>query len=593
MMTKRNRRLPRRRGTILILTALLLVILLGFAAFSIDTGYMLMARTQLQTAADSAALASAATMGNDPAISTAAAKRFAEMNKIGARNVQLTSTDVEYGNWNAGTQAFTPTGQGLGNAVRIVARADAAHGGPVPLFFGKVFGRKFVNLEASAVAVTNPRDICFVVDLSGSMNDDTDPSNASTINASYPGVGTQLLQNVYNDFGWGTYPGTSEAIGKPLGVTSLSALTNTSSSPLLNTRQPRTLTAGGKNYSYTVPTQYQIKSTDSSTVRNQKAYSWVMDVQLRGVAGFPPLPGVMPNVKPTPNSTNSDNYNYWQSYLSANSSAIGYKSYLQVIEQAGRDTKPFSSSTLYSPLSTLSSDCPYHAESTDAGTFMFPPREMPTHGARRSLISALNVIKERNEVVSDPAQRDWVSIVTYELKTHTVVAHSLSGNYDSAMNACAVFQACSDNAACTATETGLSTALSHLNSKGRATATKVVVLITDGKPNLYSSSSSTISSYISAHPNSNFYGGSSNYPQDAAMMQASIIQGKNWMFFPVAIGLQSDTDFMNRVYTVGKGKTGQTYTSPYAATSDPTQYETEMKAIFEDIISKNKYKIVQ
>jgi hypothetical protein len=570
-----------------------MVILLGFAAFSIDTGYMLMARTQLQIAADAAALASAATMGGNPAISTAAAEQFAELNNVGARKVQLSGSDVEYGNWNSATRVFTPTTAGLGNAVRIVARADAAHGGPVPLFFGRVFGRSSVNLEASAVAVANPRDICFVVDLSGSMNDDIDPQNAAAINAEYPGVGTLLLQNIYDDFNWGTYPGTSEAVGKPLGVTSISALTNTSSSPLLNTRQPRTLTAGGRNYTYTVPAAYQIKSSDSSSTRTKKAYSWVMDVQLRGVPGFAPLPGVMPNVKPVPNSTNADNYNYWQEYLSENSSAVGYKTYLQAIEKAGRDTKPFSNSTLYSPLSAHSPDCPYHAEDTDAGVFLFPPSEMPTHSARRSLISALKVVKDRNQAVTDAAQRDWVSIVTYELKTHSLVAKSLSADYDAAMDACVTFQACSDNANCTATETGLMTAMHHLQGSGRATATKVVVLITDGKPNLYSSSSSTINNFVNANPNSNFYGGSSYYPQDAAMMQASTIRQNNWMFFPVAIGLQSDPDFMDRIYSVGKGKTGETDSSPYAATSDPTQYEVEMKQIFEDIISKTKHKIVQ
>ena len=45
---------------------------------------------------------------------------------------------------------------------------------------------------------------------------------------------------------------------------------------------------------------------------------------------------------------------------------------------------------------------------------------------------------------------------------------------------------------------------------------KIVVLLTDGMPNLYSSSSSTINSYDNQHPSNNFYGSSGNYPQDAA-----------------------------------------------------------------------------
>jgi Flp pilus assembly protein TadG len=592
-MNRTSRKKKSRRGAVVVLAALFMVVLLGFAAYAIDTGYIVLARTQLQTAADSGALAAAATMASDPDVSTQSAVRFGQRNAVGSRNVQMATSDVVYGTWDANTRVFAPVQSGLGNAVKVTARADATHGGSVPLFFAKVFGRSSIDLQASAVAVANPRDICFVVDLSGSMNDDTDPNKTSSIDAAYPGVGTQMIQDVFTDFGWGAYPGASEQIGKPLGVTTLSGLTSTTTSPLLNTKQPLTLTVGGHDYSYTVPAQYQFTSTESSSSRTKKAYSWVMDVQLCGVAGFPPLPGIMPAAKPTPNSADSNNYNYWQSYLSANSSSIGYLSYLKAFEHYGCDVKPFSSSTLYSPLSTNSPDCPYHAESTDGGVFSFPPREMPTHCARRSIISALKVIKDRNQTVAETDHRDWVSIVTFELTSHVVVAQSLSGDYDAAMQACTTFQACSDNSSCTATETGLMTAISHLNEYGRATATKVIVLMTDGKPNLKSSTNTTISTYRSAHPNSNFYGGTSDYPQDAAMMQASIIRASDWMFFPIEIGLQGDADFMNRIYSVGQGKNSQTLTSPYSATGDPTHYEGELRTIFEDIISKAKVKLVR
>ena len=255
--------------------------------------------------------------------------------------------------------------------------------------------------------------------------------------------------------------------------------------------------------------------------------------------------------------------------------------------------KPASNSSLYSPLSINSPDCPYHAESTDGGTFNFPPREMPTHSSRRSLIAALQVIKDRNKSILNSSQQDWVSIVTFELQSHVVTVHNLDNNYDGAMQACTTMQACSDNAACTATETGLMQAIALLTNSGRTGANKVVVLMTDGKPNLYSSSKSTISNYETAHANSNFYGSSSDYPQDAAMMQASIMQGKNWIFFPIEIGLQGDADFMNRIYSVGKGKNTQTDVSPYAATGNPTNYETELKQIFQQIVATPKVRIVQ
>src|SRR5947208_13128922 len=57
-------RLPRthrrvRRGAVAPLVALLLIPLLGMLAFSVDVGYMIVVRTELQNAADAAALAGA------------------------------------------------------------------------------------------------------------------------------------------------------------------------------------------------------------------------------------------------------------------------------------------------------------------------------------------------------------------------------------------------------------------------------------------------------------------------------------------------------------------------------------------------------
>ncbi len=244
-------------------------------------------------------------------------------------------------------------------------------------------------------------------------------------------------------------------------------------------------------------------------------------------------------------------------------------------------------------MSVLNPECPYHAESTDAGTFNFPPREMPTHSARRSMISAIQVVKERNQAVANPNQRDWVSIISYDVQSNAMTVRNLGYDYDAAMAACCTIQSCGKNSSCTATETGLSYAANLLKTQGRVNTNKVVVLLTDGKPNLYSSSYSTISSYRTANPNTNFYGGTSSYPQDAAIMQASIMQAGNWMFFPVCLGLESDGDFMNRIYSVAKGKTDQTDVSPYAASGDPTTYENKLRELFDQIISTPRVRIVQ
>ena len=131
----------------------------------------------------------------------------------------------------------------------------------------------------------------------------------------------------------------------------------------------------------------------------------------------------MEAAKPALDSTITNNYNYWQQYISDNSS----KPRLSVLRDGLRDLRPRCEAV--QQLAPFTRRCRsivpiarYHTESTDGGTFNFPPREMPTHCSRRSIISALQVIKDRNQSVSDPNQQDWVSIVTFDLKTDVVIA---------------------------------------------------------------------------------------------------------------------------------------------------------------------------
>ena len=48
-----------RRGAILVLAAVLMIVLLGFVAMTVDNGFIQLTRTQLQCAADAAALSGA------------------------------------------------------------------------------------------------------------------------------------------------------------------------------------------------------------------------------------------------------------------------------------------------------------------------------------------------------------------------------------------------------------------------------------------------------------------------------------------------------------------------------------------------------
>ncbi len=388
------------------------------------------------------------------------------------------------------------------------------------------------------MAAVNPRDIAFVIDLSGSMNDDTTPGSSTS--------SSSLMQTVYTEFGFGTYPGTS-ATAKS------STLTTTEQSQLLS---------------------------------------------------------VMPNAIPKPNKSNSASLSYWNSYLSyakSNwSNKVGYQSYLDFMMYYGRDVKP--DGTNYTPLSLNSNlcTCPLHSESVGGTAFSFPPDEMPTHAARSALIAAIQVVQTMNQNISDPNQMDWVSIVS--LDTSARVVQTLTSNYTTVMTACTTLQACSDTALSTDTEAGLITAYNLIKpqsqgGQGRQNTNKIVILLTDGQPNLQQSSNSTINTYIGANPSTftnpstgqttnNWYTSGSYYTDmNAAMMQSMTMSGNNWYLYPVGVGLDCDYDFMDRMARMG----GTANTSGQAprGSGDPSVYQTLLAQIFQTIITTPKLHIVQ
>lgn len=557
-----------RRGAIVVLAAFLLIVMLGMVAFSVDMGYIVLVKTELQAAADSAALAAGATMSATRTNLEATATHYASLHRAAGQPVQLQSADIQYGVWDQNARTFSPTNQ-IGNAVRVTARRDSSTGNN-HLFFATVLGKDSYEIAASAIALGNPRDICFVVDLSGSMNDDTEPgySGSGTIEGTYGTIRTQMMSEVFSDLGFGSYPGVQQAIGQPLGVSNFNNLSS-SSGPLR---------------SYSIPSTYRIKSGDSSSTRATKAYRWIIDYQVAAI---------MPQARPVPNSNNSSSLKYWREYLesvadqSASSQHVGYRTYVQFMMDYGRAELI---GNQHSQMSIESGYCSYHNEKVGSVQYSFPPREQPTHACRRSLIAAMQEIKAKNSSIPDMNQRDWVSIVTFDTEAGTQLIQGLTGDYDLAMSKCTTFQATSDFAACTATETGLIEANNLLTSTARASTQKIVVLLTDGMPNLKSSSNSVISNYRNSHPSDFFYGGSSYYNQDAALMQVCGMQLKGWQTYPVGVGLGTDDTFMNRLTRMS---TQDAESQAPQTSGDPSEYENELRSIFKQIVDSPRVRLVE
>lgn len=183
--------------------------------------------------------------------------------------------------------------------------------------------------------------------------------------------------------------------------------------------------------------------------------------------------------------------------------------------------------------------------------------------------------------------------VAFDRNDGTRLTLSLTGDYDLAQAACTRLKACTDVGYSTSTESGLIVARNHLDAttgRGRHNANKVVVLLTDGAPNDYSSSAATINSFMAANPSNNFYG-NGGYWLDAPLMQAASMHAKKWDVYPVGVGLGTDYGFMDRLARLG-GTADKAGRSPRGS-GNPAEYDERLTEIFEDIVNGGKMQLVK
>jgi len=170
----KNRRAT-RRAAMLVLIAVCLPLCIIMAGFAINVAYMQLVRTELRTATDSAARAGAKELSLSQSIDTARAraKDAALHNKVAGAPLKLADGDIEFGNSSQATEAskfvFTLNAK-KPNAVRVTGqRTKGSPSGPVALMLTGMFTTKQFQPKEQAVSTQLDRDICLVVDRSGSM----------------------------------------------------------------------------------------------------------------------------------------------------------------------------------------------------------------------------------------------------------------------------------------------------------------------------------------------------------------------------------------------------------------------------------------
>ncbi len=176
MLHKRSHVSPRhRRGGMLVLIAITLPLLLFMAAFAINVAWMQLSRTELRTATDAAARAGAKQLSlkQSEVAAREMAKTVALRNKVAGVPLTLADDDIEVGkSTQVGIGRFNFTAGGKKpNAVRVTGnRLSTSKDGAIKLTVRQRFSPS-ANSRPSNVATASQldRDICLVVDRSGSM----------------------------------------------------------------------------------------------------------------------------------------------------------------------------------------------------------------------------------------------------------------------------------------------------------------------------------------------------------------------------------------------------------------------------------------
>lgn len=171
---RRIRQAQKRRGAMLVLIVFLMVGFMVAVAFSIDIAQMHLSRTELRTATDAASKAAASTLAETLDVNQAIIRgqQIAAENTVNSEPLLLAASDFSFGRseeLDSGKFQFSVGGTPQNSVAVLGRRTTGSPSGPVPLFFGNIFGVNFFEPTVNATATYIERDVVLVVDRSGSM----------------------------------------------------------------------------------------------------------------------------------------------------------------------------------------------------------------------------------------------------------------------------------------------------------------------------------------------------------------------------------------------------------------------------------------
>lgn len=156
------------RGAVAVTVAIMIVVLLGFAALALDISNAMIARNELQNAADAGALAGARQLGviyqalpqgtpytgyvlSDPSAVITAVTGVGLQNQARQVLLSINAADIVIGVWDSTARTLTPGNVGP-TGVRVTARRDPSANGPVATWLAGILGISSMNVAATGTA---------------------------------------------------------------------------------------------------------------------------------------------------------------------------------------------------------------------------------------------------------------------------------------------------------------------------------------------------------------------------------------------------------------------------------------------------------
>lgn len=597
----------RKRAVVVVQVAVLMVVLLGFAVLTVDVGALYNNKTDLQRTADAAALAAAARLvdygaGEDPIVlARETALDYTVRNPVFGNSVTIdTDTDVVFGravySSATGQYSFTPTDVAP-DAVRVrVRKTNDSANGAVTLFFARIFGHDSTEMTAEALAAAMPRDIAVVADLSASHTDDSEFRNhrITTINmydvwddlpggaddvAACDGVvcgsGQVCSGGSCVAVGPGAHPGPAWGYMNNLGFGTQTV--NASYNPTTDSGLVRlpynsnwnvaTLNTYMQSRGYNLAERNAINSSANDSgggYANRVAIALGLAEWNSGIAG-----GRWTLVGGTPGNNNTmvgSNEMVWTQGIFGLSPSASSGIWLDYIDNYVRQT----GNEMYSSNSSLR----YRYGIKTFVNYLLEkrPSNSQTPALANTHTQPMQAVKDAvtylTTTIADLDTDDQISLEIYGTtarhevnltKDHWLVSNRLNemqaGHYDSWTNMGG----------------GIAKGIQELtSSRARATARKVIILLTDGNAN------------VTASGQTNNVSGGNAY----ALQQAQVAANLGIRIFAVSVGADSNAELMQQIADITNGE-------HFHAEGSINEYSAQLAEIFGRLAGRRPVELIQ